>query len=260
MQTRRIIRLSALVGWLAAAAELPAEILVGDSPAKVRAELGEPTGSIRAENYELLQFDRGRVEIRDGAVTRVELVSAEEASRLRMLREQEARDLKVRQEQERIQRKADGTEARDRALQNPDFLNSSGDRQVQFWEDFRRRYPEVPVGSEYAAALARRDADFAPVGGRTSSCPGEQRVADAEVRAENAERDAEEARRNSRRSYVYYGTPIYYGQPACPPLRRNYTYGPSYPRTGYPYSHGYSTWGTSPYHETKTSIRFRTSF
>ncbi len=226
-------------------APLANDITVGDSADRVREVLGEPRGSIHSGSYEMFQYDRGRVELRDGVVTNLELVTAEEAAVLKIERERQARELKERQAAQREQRRLEGLEIRDRALNNPDFLASSGTRQVEFWEDFHRRYPDVPVHAEYTAAAAKRDADREKAETERRLADMEKRVSDAEARAKEAEENAKDAQRDARdarRRVVYY--PPYYGYPVYTPSTNQSTYRPTYPTTVYPYSHGYSYWST----------------
>ncbi|MCE9615713.1 MAG: hypothetical protein K8T26_15700 [Lentisphaerae bacterium] len=259
MQTRAHIPTGRLILFLTAgltvATALAGDINVGDPAERVRTVLGEPRGHIRSGTYELLQYDRGRVEVRDGVVTQVTLVSAEEAATLKIEREQQYREAQARQAAKREQRRVEGLAARDRALANPDFLASSGERQVEYWSSFRGQYPDVPVDSEYAAALAKRDRERQEAETQQRLAAMEQRVSEAEQRARDAEQNAEEARRNAERRYVYVAPPYYrYPTPYCPPVppQTNRTaWQPTYPATGWnadlPYTHGYTSWASPHY-------------
>lgn len=235
-----------LAGTTAAKAiDTTGEIQVGDSAEKVRTALGEPRGSIHAGAYALLQFDRGRVELRDGVVASVDLVSDAEATARRLEQAEQYRAAQERQAELREQRRIEGLDVRDRATENAEFLAASGERQIEFWKNFRRSYPDVPVDAEHAAALARRDADRKKEETERRLAHMEQRVSDAEERARDAEEEAKDARRDARRRYVYYGQsyPVY-GYPVVYPIGTNCSaYQPTYPITRYPYSHGYTQWG-----------------
>lgn len=223
-------RLATLLGLflLAGAPAWAEDVVVGDSTEKVYSVLGTPRGAVRSGTLELLQFDRGRVEIRDGVVTEVELVSEEEARARQEERARQAAELRARREAWREQQRLAGIEARDRAIANPEFLASSGDRQVEFWDSFRRRFPDVPVESEYTAALAKRDREAEAAATERRLADMERRVADAEARAKQAEKDAEDAKRDSRRRQVYYlppyvNAPYFYG---CRPSSNAVGYSP----------------------------------
>lgn len=192
---------------LAVAPARAEDVAVGDPAEKVYSVLGTPRGAVRSGTLELLQFDRGRVEIREGVVTEVDLVSEEEARARQEDRARQAAELQAKREAYREQQLLAGIEARDRANANPEFLASSGSRQLEFWDSFRRRFPGVPVESEYTAALAKRDREAEAAATEKRLAEMERRVADAEDRAEQAEKDAEDAKRDSRRRQVYYLPP-----------------------------------------------------
>ncbi len=208
---------------------------IGDSADTVRELMGSPRGSIRSETVELLQYDRGRITLREGQVTELDLVSATEAEQRRLERQRQAEERRYQQELQREHLRLAGIEARDRALRNPDFMASSGAHQAAFWESFRRRYPDVSVESEYAAALAKRDAQWQQAENDRRLAQMEARVRDAEAQARQAQNDARQAQRDSRRRQVYYVPPYaghrpytaYHPQPVCPTT----------PRRGHPNPH-----------------------
>lgn len=224
---------------------------IGDPAARVRELLGEPRGSIRSGTVEMMQYDRGRVVIREGVVAELELVSEEVATAQKLERARQAEDLQRARDLWREQQRVAGIEIRDRAVNSPEFQSSSGTRQVEFWTSFRRRYPDVPVDPEYTAALARRDSESAKAETDRRLASMELRVAEADARARQAEADAKQAERNNRRRYVYYAPPYggHYTYPVCPPTS-------SVPRTSTPYIGGSYTYGTfgSPYVQRPSSI------
>lgn len=181
------------------------EVAVGDSSERAREVLGPPEGYIKSGTYELLVYDRGRVEVRDGAVIKVSLVTKEEAAaareekeRLRLARI----EAEMRRREELIR---EGERVRDATLADPAFLARSAAEQIAYWEAFKRNYPGVQPDSVYRAELLARHAkEVREDETRQRLLEMERRVAAAEARAEQAERDAEESRRRSR-SYTDYG-------------------------------------------------------
>lgn len=225
------------------------DIEIGDPAAKVRDLLGEPRGDIRSGSYELLQYNRGRVELRDGVVTSVDLVSEAEAVARAAQRDQDQEARRARQAAAREQRRLDGLTARDRAIGNAAFMTSSGDRQVEFWDSFRRQYPDVPVDSEYAAALNKQDEEREKAATEQRLAAMEKRVQAAETKAQEASRDAERAKRESRRRTIYYNYPAYpaWPRPTCmtnPSMAR--TSSTVIPAGPFP-SHSYTVGGSTPY-------------
>ena len=91
--------MNALIATAFGLATLPAlggglepEIEVGDARAFVIEILGEPEGRMGSEDYELLYFNRGQVELVNGKVTSVNLVSEAEAAKREAVRIMEAQE------------------------------------------------------------------------------------------------------------------------------------------------------------------------
>lgn len=203
-----------------------AAILAGTTRDQAIAELGAPTGTIVMGTREVLYYDRGTVELRDGKVVRANLVTPEEA---RQRREAEARAYQqwLRAEAERIaRRKAEGEQELKRMLNDPAFLIEDAESQLEIWQDFMRKYPEVPVGSYVLDA--QRQADEARERRETAERLSnlEQRTAEAEARARAAEDEADRLRSQTSTSYslvwpvpyYYYPSRPSYAQP-CPPRK-----------------------------------------
>lgn len=219
--------LLAAVGWAD-------DIQKGDSAARVQEVLGEPNASLRSGGYEILQYDRGRIELRDGVVTEATLVSEEEAVTLKAERLRAAIDRRERQAVAREQRRLEGLAERDRTLASADFLAASGARQAEYWETFQKRYPLVPIQPEYAAALAKRDDERKLAEADQRLANMERRLADAEQQAREAQDAAREAQQDRGRRYVTYLTPYV-----------------DYPYWGHPpvsaFGSGFPAYGTQPY-------------
>jgi hypothetical protein len=132
-----------------------AEIRPGDKLEQVRVKLGAPRGQAESGGRLLLYYERGEVELQDGVVTRVALLSrdAHEAESAR--RAAEAQSLREAEEIRRARLRAEGEALKARQLADPDFRGASAARQVAFWEDFVRRYPDVPGHEELLLARLR---------------------------------------------------------------------------------------------------------
>ncbi len=210
------------------------KIALGDSEQAVRDALGAPIGYIRSGSYLLLMYDRGKVEFEDGKVVEMNLVSAEEARKLKAQREQRRKELAAEREASRAKRHAEGVALKEKTLSDPVFRASSVEHQLAFWKSFRLKHPDVPVDAEYAEALAKRKKQNEELAAQERLLEMEKRVALAEAEAEEARRDAEEARRSRR--YVYPALPhtgyhdYYYAPPVRvrPPPATTYTHPPHY--------------------------------
>jgi len=181
------------------------DISVGDPVERVHAILGQPQGYIRCGTFEVLTYDRGKVALRDGIVTEFELISAEEAEALRIRKEHQREARRQALALRRQELRVEGEALKENTLADPAFFGLTAREKVDFWESFRKRYPDVPVEAEYAGALAQQRDDIEQERMQRRLEDMERRVARAEERAREAERAAERAnRRDLRRTYVYY--------------------------------------------------------
>ena len=197
----------ALFAGLATAGE---DIRVGDSREQVLAALGEPRGRMEYEAVELLFYDRGRVELENGEVLLVKLVSVEELAR-KNAEELQARELAAAQRARRMaELYAEGKSVRKVKLADAGFMQSSASERVAYWKRFRERYPNVPVGDAYTLALEEVQTQLVE---RTKELEQAQRIENLEDRVRDAEDRAsyaEERSRSSRRSYVGLAYTPYY--------------------------------------------------
>ncbi|MCX7590626.1 MAG: hypothetical protein N2255_03255, partial [Kiritimatiellae bacterium] len=196
------------------------EVKVGDDLETVVKVLGAPKGWIQAGSVQVYYYDLGRVEMKDGRVTRVELMTPEEAALLAEQREARLRQQEKELAARRRELVAEGMALKEKMLASPDFTNAPASFQVEFWKEFMTRYPDVPVEAEYATARARLAAEEAER--RLKEL--EQRVAEAENRARHAEEVADDRARRSDIVVQYYPPvqvvpwPIIWYQP-CDPSR-----------------------------------------
>lgn len=136
---------------VAASGLVAAEIRSGASLEEVHATLGQPRGQLHVGGRQVLYYERGGVELQNGAVTQVNLRSPEEHA---IRADREARQREER-EARRAQIMAAGIALRDRKLADPAFQAAPVAYQVAFWDDFARSYPEVSCGEPLAIARLR---------------------------------------------------------------------------------------------------------
>ncbi len=210
------------------------ELQTGDSAERIKEVLGRPNGIIILKNKQVLFFDRGEVTLIDGKATRLDILSEEE-SLVELNKQKQKRERAARLVEERIRnRVAQGLAKKEDKLTSPDFLASSAYTRLEFWRDFRRRYPEVDVSDQLAATLKERSKEL-------EQQADEQRVAQLEVRVREAEY---RARRAERRSY-YRGSNSFYNF-----SRPNYVY--RFPTTGH---FGFAG-RPAPHHRTRSSATY----
>jgi hypothetical protein len=128
-----------------------AEIEPGTPLEEVRAALGPPKGQALTAERQVLYYERGEIELRDGKVVRANLRTAEEHAAM-VAREER---LRADQEARREQLMAEGVALRDRKLADPAFLAAPVAFQVAFWENFARTYPGVSCTEPLTIARLR---------------------------------------------------------------------------------------------------------
>jgi hypothetical protein len=129
----------------------------GDSLDDVQSALGMPNGHAQIDNNLTLFYDRGQVQLVDGKVTRLDLLSPEAFAAQQA--QQKADD--ARNAQLRAQNTAEGQALKAQKLSDPAFAAESPADQLSFWQTFSLRYPEVPSADAYNIALARQQEQLA---------------------------------------------------------------------------------------------------
>jgi hypothetical protein len=127
---------------------LRAEVMQGDSKAKVIEELGEPSGSFMQGERDILLYPNGTIEFRDGKALKIALidpqeVAARDAARAEAKRvEEEARQTSIREGEEKIRL----------ILETERFKNMSPAERVRTLDRIRRIHPGTPMPVEYETA------------------------------------------------------------------------------------------------------------
>lgn len=170
---------------------LHAELRIGTDRLTVLEALGQPEGRIEMGSLERLFYERGEIQLRDGKVNRIELIS-ETAAEAR--REQQARAAEARRKR--------GEAIKANRLEDPDFRARPAAERYAFWRDFQREFPEVDVFILYTEAKAafERDEEQRRTAERLAQV--ERRVFEAESRARQAENTARTLQTPPRVQYV----------------------------------------------------------
>ncbi len=181
-----------------------AEVRLGDTLNDLGAVMGAPRGQLRVGERQVLYYDRGEIELRAGTVSRVALLSVDEFAALEARHAAIAARFRQEQEIRRGQMKARGEEILAAKLADPRFRATPLRYQVSFWEDFARRYPDVPSAEPLISARLL----FAEqLEANRAKAEQAEYVAQLEFRAREAEaRVAEvEARDDRSHNFAYYG-------------------------------------------------------
>ena len=183
---------------LAAPALAAMDVHLGDSLADVRSALGPPRGQAQLGDRLVLFYDRGQVQLVGGRVTNSDFLSPQDFAALQAQREAAAARA--------AQARAEGEALKAKKLADPAFLSAPPAYQLAFWEDFRRRYPDVSCDDAYNLALARRQEQLEQAEHDREMADLRARVATAEDRAAEAEQEARRTRYSG-----FLGWPVYFG-------------------------------------------------
>lgn len=129
-----------------------AQIVIGDSTQRVVELLGPPDGVFQKGQKETYIYDRGLVDFMHGAVTRADLLTADEVKLRDTERTWEEGERHRRQDVVRRSAMEQGLAEKVLKLQDPKFLKASGQDRYAYWLAFSRRFPGVDVAAELAAA------------------------------------------------------------------------------------------------------------
>lgn len=203
----------------------------GWTRAEVVAELGRPDGLISSGGYELLSYERGDVELRDGVVVEFELMTDEELvefKRAERIRREAERLQAAERRQERYRR---GLEVKQQMLNSPVYAEASGTRRVEMLRRFHSRFPEVEIEELLLPAVEDKRREQAEAAEERRLAELEERVEQAEWRAQQAEWRASEAKLNAENAmrWGYWNQGRYYG------------YGGNYRPRGFGLSVGYES-------------------
>lgn len=155
----RLAWAAAFAGALLSGAASAADPQPGDARAAVVRQLGRPQGSLLREDQEILWYERGSIELTDGAVTLVKLMTPDQLRQQKRTAEERAREEAERQAALRRDAEAE----RDRMASDTNLTSKTASEQVKAWEEFNRRYPMVATDTqtEKLREQARKDEEAA---------------------------------------------------------------------------------------------------
>ncbi len=154
----------------------------GATRTSVIAELGSPTGLIRAGQEETLYYERGHVQLKNGKVVDFEIISPEQLRERQAAAEKARVALAARTAEYRARLKIEGEAALKTLLADTNFTQLSAAVQAASWREFMKKYPDVPVTAYYLPALKRFEEEQARAAQEQRLAALEQRVQDAEQR------------------------------------------------------------------------------
>lgn len=117
------------------------ELSIGDSSEKVKEVMGEPNGSMESGTFAIYYYKLGTVKMRSGKVSELNFIS-----------EQEWVDQQEAQRKAQEARRIEGEEIVKTMKEDPDFAALPAKNRLEFWEQFRRDFPDVNVYVLYSQA------------------------------------------------------------------------------------------------------------
>ena len=222
----------------------PTDLKIGDSIARVEEVMGKPKGYMAMDKLTIYTYDLGTVRFTEDKVTAIDLITAEE---LRLKQQQEA--------EARAARKIQGEAIKSQMEADEKFAALPAKSRLEFWERFRRDYPDVEVYVLYHQAKTEADQIAAKEQEAQRIDELEQRVRQAEAAARQAQQSAEiarvfnQTRYYNRYPYVVNTSPII--------IRKTYPQTkPSYPIYGPGWNLNFNLNGGQSQTSTSTSTSF----
>lgn len=187
--------------------------------------LGKPMGTIGLRDKTLLLYPQGEITIKEGKVSHIDLMEAEEFAadqeRLRIERE----EWLITQERIEAARIEEGKAVRADKLKSQAFAALPAKDRVDYWRSFQIRYPSIDVSEHIGSALASYQVELEELRSQQKVADLEARVASAEREAATARLETEKLRKETERtkqSSRYYGLRYY----TDPVVDRRYYYRP----------------------------------
>lgn len=172
----------------------PTDLKIGDSLERVEEIMGKPKGYMAMDKLTIYTYDLGTIRFSEDKVTAIDLITAEE---LQVKHQQEA--------EARSARKLQGEAIKKEMTADETFAALPAPARLEFWERFRRDYPEVDVYALYHQAKSEADQIAAKAQEAKRIDDLEKRVQQAEAAAREAQKAAETARVfNQTRYYNRY--------------------------------------------------------
>lgn len=197
------------------------KVEIGQTQKQTIEALGKPQGVINLNDKILLLYAEGEVTIRDGAVSKIDLMSDAQFAQDQERLKQERAEWVVQQEKLVADRIQAGEKLKAFKLQNSTFAALPAKDRIDYWRSFQIKFPQVDVSAEIARALESYQTEIAEL-------KTQQRIAELETSVALAQKETEAARleteklreatkaRNDASNFRirdYYTTP-YYNYPA----------------------------------------------
>ncbi len=200
-------------------------IEIGQTEESVIETLGKPVGTIGLRDKTLLLYPQGEVTLRDGKVSHIDMMEAEEFAADQARLEQEREQWLAEQERLKALRVEEGKAIRADKLKSQAFAALPAKDRVEYWRSFQIRYPSIDASEQIGAALASYEVELKELRSEQKVAELKARVAKAEQEAAMARLETEKLREETERTKQnsrYYGLRYY----TDPVVDRRYYYRP----------------------------------
>lgn len=201
-------------------------IEIGQTEENVLEALGKPMGSIALRDKTLLLYPQGEITVKDGKVSHIDLMKAEEFAADQERLKQEREQWLAEQERLKEMHKEEGEAIRADKLKSQAFAAIPTKDRVDYWRGFQIRYASVDVSEQIGAALAGYNSELEELRSQQKIAELEARVAKAEQETATARLETEKLKEETERTKEsnsnfglrYYTDPVidrryYYRQP-----------------------------------------------
>ena len=138
--------------WGASVVVFSGQIQISDSQQEVLSTLGKPQGKMRMGDEEAWFYEGGTVQFRDGMVVTQNLMTAAQVRQTRLNEERKRREAEAAREE----LKEKGEIEKEKKLADPAYTNMTPQQVVEYWDNFKKQYPEVPVDdATYQASISK---------------------------------------------------------------------------------------------------------
>ncbi len=190
MRSGLFLGLFSTIGILASPAYA---INLGDPEAAVIKELGAPQGRITSGKYDVYIYNRGKVELANGLVTSIELMSEEAAETRRLAKEKSQQEAEQQAKDTSERRRIEGHKVLADRLADPIFRAQPASGQLSYWDIFKKQYPEIDISSVYTDLSKQYETEQAQTKVQAQLADLQQRTDATEARVRRAEQAVEAA-------------------------------------------------------------------
>ncbi len=179
----------------------------GDTKASVLAELGNPIESVKSGDYEMLTFERGKVELLQGLVVSSDLISTKELEARKLAQKKSAKVQGVANKPSGTEK--DGIAAKSRLLNSDEYQAMTVSKKVEALKSFNQKHPGVNLTDVLLPLLKELEQNQKEAAKDAKIALLEQQVKDAKLQSVRAYWREQEAREDAENDILEHYQMIY---------------------------------------------------